>query len=311
MRSTRRFLRRPRRRLRSFVRGKSARDQVMLYTTAGGPACVLSATDDVSAALRAIANLRQAGGAADVAALAGMVYADVHSAYQSLAPRKCLFFCTDTAQLLSNPALLAGLAGDATAGLNMAVRAFATGPESALASALAGMSGGNACGNRSRRPGDALREAQASLANVLEFKTELAASFAGERLDTLTVAVPSLGTAVQASATVYMGHKLTAPAVETVTLTGRDTLTLTFNQAVGNADSARRYRLAQRRYLGLVAGHTLGRFERGRPHRYPDRRPALRRGLYLAAARGCKPDHPGQPQRQRCCRDLHGQRLPA
>lgn len=229
--------------LRSFVRGKSARDQVMLYTTAGGPACVLSATDDVSAALRAIANLRQAGGAADVAALAGMVYADVHSAYQSLAPRKCLFFCTDTAQLLSNPALLAGLAGDATAGLNMAVRAFATGPESALASALAGMSGGKVVATEAEGLADALREAQASLANVLEFKTELAASFAGERLDTLTVAVPSLGTAVQASATVYMGHKLTAPAVETVTLTDRDTLTLTFNQAVGNADSARRYRL--------------------------------------------------------------------
>lgn len=229
--------------LRTLVRGKGERDQVMLYTTAGGPACVLPATDETSAALRAITNLAQAPGAADPAALAGAVYADVHSAYQGLAPRKALFFCTGTAQLAANPALLAGLAGDATAGLNMAVRTFAVGEEPGIAAALSGMSGGKIAAVEPAGLADALRDAQRALGAVLECKTELDASFEGERLDTLTVSVPSLGSAVQATATVYMGHKLTAPAVESVALTGRDTLTLTFNQAVSNADSARRYRL--------------------------------------------------------------------
>ena len=56
--------------------------------------------------------------------------------------------------------------------------------------------------------------------------------------------VPSLGSAVRDETSVYMGHRLASPAVTGVTLTGRDTLTVTFNQAVSNADNARRFAIS-------------------------------------------------------------------
>lgn len=61
-------------------------------------------------------------------------------------------------------------------------------------------------------------------------------NFYGERLDVLTLSVPQLGSAVKTNATVYMGHRLAKPAVESVTLHGRYAMTIRFNQAVGRAE---------------------------------------------------------------------------
>lgn len=52
----------------------------------------------------------------------------------------------------------------------------------------------------------------------------------------LTLSVPQLGSAVKTNATVYMGHRLAKPAVESVTLHGRYAMTIRFNQAVGRAE---------------------------------------------------------------------------
>lgn len=230
--------------LHSLIKEKGERDQIMLYTTAGGPTRLLAATDDGAAALRALSNVEQAPGAVDVTTLVATVYADVHTDYQSLAPRKCLFLLTDTMQMLANPALLAGLAGNAVEQLNMAVTAFAVGQEDATLTALAGLTGGRVRTAARSELSGAIRGRRQEMGQVLECKTEVDLSAYGERLDTLTVKVPDLGSAVQDETSVYMGHRLTRPAVTGATLTGRDTLTLTFNQAVSNADSARRFVLS-------------------------------------------------------------------
>ena len=230
--------------LRNLVKSKGERDQIMLYTTAGGPARLLAATDDASAALRALEEVEQTPGTVDVAALVETVYTDVHNDYQSLAPRKCLYLCTDAVQMMANPALLAGLSGNAVDRLNMAVTAFAITQEDGALSALAGLTGGRVVTADRRDMPAEMRSHWQALGQVLECKTEVDLDAYGERLDTLTVAVPGLGSAVQDETSVYMGHRLTRPAVEKAVLTGRDTLTLTFNQAVSNADSARRFVLS-------------------------------------------------------------------
>lgn len=230
--------------LRNLVKSKGERDQIMLYTTAGGPARLLAATDDASAALRALEEVEQTPGTVDVAALVETVYTDVHNDYQSLAPRKCLYICTDAVQMMANPALLAGLSGNAVDRLNMAVTAFAITQEDGALSALAGLTGGRVVTADRRDMPAEMRSHWQALGQVLECKTEVDLDAYGERLDTLTVAVPGLGSAVQDETSVYMGHRLTRPAVEKAVLTGRDTLTLTFNQAVSNADSARRFVLS-------------------------------------------------------------------
>ena len=83
---------------------------------------------------------------------------------------------------------------------------------------------------------DTLAEKQQALANALEIKTAVDENFYGERLDVLTLSVPQLGSAVKTNATVYMGHRLAKPAVESVTLHGRYAMTIRFNQAVGRAE---------------------------------------------------------------------------
>ena len=188
----------------------------------------------------------QAAGELDVTSLVTSVYSDVNAAYQSLAPRKCLLLFTDIMQTAANPALLAGLAGDASEQLNMAMTAFAVGQpeEKEAVEPLAALTGGRLVTATRAELSHAVTGRQQALANVLEFKTEVDLSLYGERLDTLTVTVPSLGSAVRDETSVYMGHRLASPAVTGVTLTGRDTLTVTFNQAVSNADNARRFAIS-------------------------------------------------------------------
>ena len=128
----------------------------------------------------------------------------------------------------------------------MAMTAFAVGQpeEKEAVEPLAALTGGRLVTATRAELSHAVTGRQQALANVLEFKTEVDLSLYGERLDTLTVTVPSLGSAVRDETSVYMGHRLASPAVIGVTLTGRDTLTVTFNQAVSNADNARRFAIS-------------------------------------------------------------------
>lgn len=97
-----------------------------------------------------------------------------------------------------------------------------------------------------RRPGlgDELKAKHAYFATALEIRTEVPESLYGERLETLTLAMPQLGSAIRSSQTVYMGHKLAKPQVTGVETLRRDQLRLTFNQPINeNADKTQLYEI--------------------------------------------------------------------
>src|SRR5699024_10594976 len=86
---------------------------------------------------------------------------------------------------------------------------------------------------------------QQQMASALELRTEVPEGLAGERQEIVTLSIPSLGSAVQSSTTVYMGFRMTRPQVEKVEVLGRNTLRLTMNQAVNpNATRPQFYRVA-------------------------------------------------------------------
>ena len=92
--------------------------------------------------------------------------------------------------------------------------------------------------------GDELKKKQAYFATALEIRTEVPESMYGERLETLTLAMPQLGSAIKNSQTVYMGYKLTKPQVTNVETLRRDKLRLTFNQPIHeNADKIQLYEI--------------------------------------------------------------------
>ena len=67
-------------------------------------------------------------------------------------------------------------------------------------------------------------------------------SLYGERLETLTLAMPQLGSAIRSSQTVYMGYRLAKPQVTKVETLRRDKLRLTFNQPINeNANKPQLY----------------------------------------------------------------------
>lgn len=59
--------------------------------------------------------------------------------------------------------------------------------------------------------GDELKKKQKYLATALEIKTEVPESLYGERLETLTLAMPQLGSAIRSSQTVYMATAWPSP----------------------------------------------------------------------------------------------------
>ena len=69
----------------------------------------------------------------------------------------------------------------------------------------------------------------------LRYAPRLPESLYGERLETLTLAMPQLGSAIRSSQTVYMGHKLAKPQVTGVETLRRDQLRLTFNQPINES----------------------------------------------------------------------------
>ena len=226
-----------------LIRHKEPNDQIALYTLAGGAACVQPATSDASSLYTALAGIEQAEGAPDTAGAPALLLGDIQRDYQALAPRKAVFLCTAAASLFRQPALLAGLSGAGT--LNAAFYTFVGGPSPQALEVLRALSNGQIIPCAMDEMGDGMLALQQQMASALELRTEVPESLAGERQEIVTLAIPSLGSAVQSSTTVYMGFRMTRPQVEKVEVLGRNTLRLTMNQAVNpNATRPQFYRVA-------------------------------------------------------------------
>ena len=87
---------------------KQDKDQIMVYTLAGGAQCALPATNDKTEIFNTLRTIGQSEGAIDLTGTVTMLAADIQTEYQSLAPRKVAFVCTDAAQIMTNLALLGG-----------------------------------------------------------------------------------------------------------------------------------------------------------------------------------------------------------
>lgn len=226
-----------------LIRHKEPNDQIALYTLAGGAACVQPATSDASSLYTALAGIEQAEGAPDAAGAPALLLGDIQRDYQALAPRKAVFLCTAAASLFRQPALLAGASGAGT--LNAAFYTFVGGPSPQALEVLRALSNGQIIPCAMEEMGDGMLALQQQMASALELRTEVPESLAGERQEIVTLSIPSLGSAVQSSTTVYMGFRMTRPQVEKVEVLGRNTLRLTMNQAVNpNATRPQFYRVA-------------------------------------------------------------------
>lgn len=226
-----------------LIRHKEPNDQIALYTLAGGAACVQPATSDASSLYTALAGIEQAEGAPDAAGAPALLLGDIQRDYQALAPRKAVLLCTAAASLFRQPALLAGASGAGT--LNAAFYTFVGGPSPQALEVLRALSNGQIIPCAMDEMGDGMLALQQQMASALELRTEVPENLAGERQEIVTLAIPSLGSAVQSSTTVYMGFRMTRPQVEKVEVLGRNTLRLTMNQAVNpNATRPQFYRVA-------------------------------------------------------------------
>lgn len=226
-----------------LIRHKEPNDQIALYTLAGGAACVQPATSDASSLYTALAGIEQAEGAPDAAGAPALLLGDIQRDYQALAPRKAVFLCTAAASLFRQPALLAGASGAGT--LNAAFYTFVGAPSPQALEVLRALSNGQIIPCAMDEMGDGMLALQQQMASALELRTEVPESLAGERQEIVTLSIPSLGSAVQSSTTVYMGFRMTRPQVEKVEVLGRNTLRLTMNQAVNpNATRPQFYRVA-------------------------------------------------------------------
>lgn len=226
-----------------LIRHKGENDQIALYTLAGQTVCVQPATSDAATLYAALAGIEQAEGAPDAAGAATLLVQDIQRDYQALAPRKAVFLCTAAASLIRDPALLAGLSGGSM--LNAALYTFVGSNSPQSLDVLQALSDGQIVPCAMEEMGDAVLARQQQMATALELRTEVPESLAGERQEIVTLAVPSLGSAVQSSTTVYMGFRMARPQVETVEVLNRTTLRLTMNQAVnGNATRPQFYRVS-------------------------------------------------------------------
>ncbi len=217
---------------------KKEDDQIALYTLAGGVQCVQPATSDSIALYNALAKIRQQDGAMDLTGAAGRVLTDIQQDYQALAPRKAVFLCTDAARILTSPALLLGLFGDAGSTINLAMYTFVASNAPDTLKLLDTLSDGRVIPCAVEDMGEQILDKQRYFETALELRTEVPESLYGERQEIVTLAVPSLGSAVQSSTVVYMGFKMEKPQVTQVDVVARDTLRLTMNQAI-NANATR------------------------------------------------------------------------
>lgn len=215
-----------------LIRHKRENDQVALYTLAGELACVQPATSDAPSLYAALAGIQQAEGELDYGGAATTLAQTIQQDYQALAPRKAVLLCTSSQRLLTNPLLLAGTASDLGSQLNVALYTFVgTGTPKTL-SILETISNGQVIPCEMREMGSELLALQDHFAQALELRTEVPESMYGERQEIVTLAVPSLGSAVQSTSTVYMGFRMEKPRVTDVAVLNRHTLQLTLNQAI-------------------------------------------------------------------------------
>ena len=223
---------------------KQDKDQIMVYTLAGGAQCALPATNDKAEIFNTLRTIGQNEGAIDLTGTVTMLAADIQTEYQSLAPRKVAFVCTDAAQIMTNLALLGGTLGTDQRNLNMAMYTFICTAAPDQLESTTQMSGGKVIACRHADLAAEMQAKQTKFAQALTLRTEVPDSLTGERQEIFTLSVPKLGSAVKSSTTVYMGFKMEKPQVTKVEPLGRTKLRLTFNQAVNaNADRPQYYRV--------------------------------------------------------------------
>ena len=223
---------------------KQDKDQIMVYTLAGGAQCALPATNDKAEIFNTLRTIGQSEGAIDLTGTVTMLAADIQTEYQSLAPRKVAFVCTDAAQVMTNLALLGGTLGTDQSNLNMAMYTFICTAAPDQLESMTQMSGGKVIACRHADLAAEMQAKQTKFAQALTLRTEVPDSLTGERQEIFTLSVPKLGSAVKSSTTVYMGFKMGKPQVTKVEPLGRTKLRLTFNQAVNaNADRPQYYRV--------------------------------------------------------------------
>ena len=221
---------------------KQDKDQIMVYTLAGGAQCALPATNDKAEIFNTLRTIGQSEGAIDLTGTVTMLAADIQTEYQSLAPRKVAFVCTDAAQVMTNLALLGGTLGTDQSNLNMAMYTFICTAAPDQLESMTQMSGGKVIACRHADLAAEMQAKQTKFAQALTLRTEVPDSLTGERQEIFTLSVPKLGSAVKSSTTVYMGFKMEKPQVTKVEPLGRTKLRLTFNQAVNaNADRPQYY----------------------------------------------------------------------
>ena len=229
--------------IRQMIAEKQERDQIALYTTAGEVECVLSATSNRTAALSALANVESQEGKSNFANAATRIYQDIGDNYQSIAPRKVIVACTDVVRMMSDMTLMGGMMTNAASQLNMAVYTFVASQNADRFAFLEELSDASLYTCDLEEIPDEMLAMQQYLAKALELKTVIDPDRHGERLETLTVSVPSMGSAIKSGTNVYMGYRLTKPAVEEVQVINRTHLRLVFNQAIAGGNTARSYRL--------------------------------------------------------------------
>ena len=227
-----------------LIRSKRENDQIALYTLAGQTTCVQPATSDTQALYQALASIPQAGGTVDIADAATTVVGDIQRDYQAMAPRKTVFLCTDGQRVVTNPALMAGLLSDVSSRLNITLYTFVGSGKPETLSALETLSDGRIIPCQMQDMDEAILQKMEQMATALELRTEVPESLYGERQELVTLSVPSLGSAVQSTSTVYMGFRMEKPQVSKVRVLNRNTLELTMNQAVNqNATRPQFYRV--------------------------------------------------------------------
>lgn len=228
--------------VRKLVASMNEGDQLMLYTTAGTTECVLPATSDKDQMYKALGNIARTEGRMDTKQLVTAVYSGIQSDYQALAPRKTAMIITDAGQVMTNMALFGTLASDVGEQIGMAAYVYLMTDKPAMFETLEQAAAGKLVLCEAATLGDELKRKQEYFATALEIRTEVPESLYGERLETLTLAMPSLGSAIRNSQTVYMGYRLTKPQVTKVETLRRDKLRLTFNQPINeNADKPQLY----------------------------------------------------------------------
>ena len=296
--------------VRKLINAMGDDDQLMLYTTAGSTECVLPATSDKNLMYKTLGSIKQVEGSMDTARLISAVYSELQSDYQALAPRKAAMIVTDAGQVLTNMALFATLASDVSDQIGMAAYIYLMTDRPGAFETLESAADGRLVLCEASTLGDELKKKQEYFATALEIKTEVPESLYGERLETLTLAMPQLGSAIRSSQTVYMGYRLAKPQVTKVETLRRDKLRLTFNQPINeNANKPQLYE--EQRYMELARAGQIRDDQRGCPHGGSGNRAALQRRLHGSAEPGVRQDERGQRQQQPRHSHVQGGRLAA